>query len=479
MLKKVSQSAGGGFWQEGREQELFVDIEVIETDAHHKTGILKVNSSGFKQDPVDNTNKVLKVFQEIFGGKKEEGKCVCESYKLYFGKKVDCAFRKKVIAISKELWPNNYKEMANGLMAVMHRETRGTLASNQLEGYKSLIEKEKMTKDLFEKINSKGERSSRAVGLIQFTQNSLVQMKEFTNGSGFDKLHELKLSYAKMKEVDQLNKVKKYMQSVKSLPIVPEDIYVAVFPPFYVGDNKDTVMYKKGTNDYYSNSALDKDNNGIQIKELLGEFYKSLKEGKNFTNYECENSEKSVNKEEVMSKIVTFDSDLEEDRKKIVSSKTIKILEKAAIASSNDSVIITSTVRSPRKQAEAMYTNENNGKHIAYAAPGREVIKVYNDGKSANLSKESIILNMTNKINELSREGKKVSRHCVSDEDYAICNTIDVSFSKGLKNPRDFINSLTDDSALSTIIHPLSGVISHPKVKYDNQEQAIHIQITQ
>jgi hypothetical protein len=126
-----------------------------------------------------------------------------------------------------------------------------------------------------------------------------------------------------------------------------------------------------------------------------------------------------------------------------------------------------------------MYTNENNGKHIAYAAPGREVIKVYNDGKSANLSKESIILNMTNKINELSREGKKVSRHCVSDEDYAICNTIDVSFSKGLKNPRDFINSLTDDSALSTIIHPLSGVISHPKVKYDNQEQAIHIQITQ
>jgi hypothetical protein len=24
---------------------------------------------------VDNTNKILKIFQEIFGGKKEEGKC--------------------------------------------------------------------------------------------------------------------------------------------------------------------------------------------------------------------------------------------------------------------------------------------------------------------------------------------------------------------------------------------------------------------
>jgi hypothetical protein len=47
-LKKVSENKGDDTF-EGREQELFVDIEVIETDAHHKTGILKVNSSGLNK----------------------------------------------------------------------------------------------------------------------------------------------------------------------------------------------------------------------------------------------------------------------------------------------------------------------------------------------------------------------------------------------------------------------------------------------
>lgn len=245
----------------------------------------------FLPDPMDFTNSVMMVFVPDGEDKKKKGVCECESYELYYGKKVSCEFRKKVMKISKELWPNNYKEMANGLMAVMHRETNGTLASNQLEGYKSLIAKEEMTKDSFNKKNpTTGKQSSRAIGLIQFTQNSLVQMREFTNGSGFDKLHTVKLNYAKMKEVDQLEKVKKYMKAVKSLPKIPEDIYVAVFAPYYVDDSKDIVMYKKGTNDYVSNSSLDKNDNGIQIKELLGEFKTSLAEGAQYSKYKCKNS---------------------------------------------------------------------------------------------------------------------------------------------------------------------------------------------
>jgi hypothetical protein len=51
MIKKVSQSAGGGFWQEGNEQELFVDIEVIETASHHKTGTIDVDVTAFGTDP--------------------------------------------------------------------------------------------------------------------------------------------------------------------------------------------------------------------------------------------------------------------------------------------------------------------------------------------------------------------------------------------------------------------------------------------
>jgi len=69
-LKKVSKSKGDDML-EGWEQELFVDIEVIETASHHKTATLNVNNSGFGSDPVDDTNKVVKVGEE----KKEKGKC--------------------------------------------------------------------------------------------------------------------------------------------------------------------------------------------------------------------------------------------------------------------------------------------------------------------------------------------------------------------------------------------------------------------
>ncbi len=77
-LKKVSQSAGGGYWQEGNEQELFVDIEVLETASHHKTATLNVNNSGFGSDPVDDSNKVVKVAptnqkKEKFDKVKEKG----------------------------------------------------------------------------------------------------------------------------------------------------------------------------------------------------------------------------------------------------------------------------------------------------------------------------------------------------------------------------------------------------------------------
>lgn len=38
-----------------------------------------------------------------------------------------------------------------------------------------------------------------------------------------------------------------------------------------------------------------------------------------------------------------------------------------------------------------MYSNESNGNHISYAAPGREVIAVFNAGKRKGDNKEKII----------------------------------------------------------------------------------------
>ncbi|WP_315053905.1 hypothetical protein [Chryseobacterium indoltheticum] len=97
-------------------------------------------------------------------------------------------------------------------------------------------------------------------------------------------------------------------------------------------------------------------------------------------------------------------------------------------------LIITSTIRSTRKQAEVMYSNESNGNHIRYAAPGRAVIEVFNTGKSRGDSKEKIS-DMDKKIKELSENGQRVSLHCVSKEAYNKNNIIDISYSRGAKNP--------------------------------------------
>ena len=58
---------------EGSEQELFVDIEVLETHSHTKTATLNVNNSGFGTDPVDDTNKPVKV--DATEKNEKEGKC--------------------------------------------------------------------------------------------------------------------------------------------------------------------------------------------------------------------------------------------------------------------------------------------------------------------------------------------------------------------------------------------------------------------
>ncbi|ELY2018378.1 hypothetical protein SL053_002299, partial [Flavobacterium psychrophilum] len=80
-LKAISVSKGGTFTQEGFYQELFVDVEVLETHKQTKTGTLNVDISAFKPDPADITNKVVKIWESIFGKdekeKKKEKKGVC------------------------------------------------------------------------------------------------------------------------------------------------------------------------------------------------------------------------------------------------------------------------------------------------------------------------------------------------------------------------------------------------------------------
>ncbi|RKR11621.1 hypothetical protein C8C82_3672 [Flavobacterium sp. 81] len=77
---------------------------------------------------------------------------------LTWGSLVNQKFREKVIEICEDLWPENTIEMANGLMAVMYRETNKTFAANQMAGYKSLISRDLMTAKDFENDNKKNWR---------------------------------------------------------------------------------------------------------------------------------------------------------------------------------------------------------------------------------------------------------------------------------------------------------------------------------
>ena len=59
-LDKILRSKGG-ISGEGAEQELFADVEVIQTKEHTKSAVVDVDVKVFKPDPVESTNKVAKV----------------------------------------------------------------------------------------------------------------------------------------------------------------------------------------------------------------------------------------------------------------------------------------------------------------------------------------------------------------------------------------------------------------------------------
>ncbi len=202
--------------------------------------------------------------------------------KLIWGSKVSTEFENKVIQICKELWGDDKKmEMANGLMAVMAVETGRTFKAHRIAG-KPLKDPNSLTKDDF---YTNDKKSSRAVGLIQFTQLALEQLGDFKKGSGFDKLHEVKLMYARMGEIKQLDKVKQYLAPAKNKIKSPEDIYLQVFAPIGVGKSDSFVLYKKGTPEYLQNKSLDDQGNKngvIERKELLSRYYDFYNEGQNY-----------------------------------------------------------------------------------------------------------------------------------------------------------------------------------------------------
>ena len=117
--------------------------------------------------------------------------------------------------------------------------------------------------------------------------------------------------------------------------------------------------------------------------------------------------------------------------KEVVSQKSLDLIKTCLKEAGEKSCKITSTYRSFAEQARVMYNNiVKYGVDVQrgeYATNGNLVIDIYVASSRAGKTASQIITDMTKKIEDLYAEGKIVGGgHCVSEEDYAKANTLDI-----------------------------------------------------
>lgn len=168
---------------------------------------------------------------------------------------------------------------------------------------------------------------------------------------------------------------------------------------------------------------------------------------------------------------IIFSSSVNEYQRSLVSNKTKEVLESLAKLSGKKQLVITSTIRTPRKQAELMYNPT-----ATYGKYGTEIIKIANAGKRQGESKEVTLGKMVQKILEFQKQNIKVSLHCVSEEAYRKLNVIDL----GIKS--NGLSSSITQSEFYKCCNQLVGKGLIKKVLYPGNnkgEQAFHLEINQ
>nr|WP_317200877.1 TIGR02594 family protein [uncultured Psychrobacter sp.] len=178
------------------------------------------------------------------------GACICKAHNLIWGAKVDCDFRKKVIEISQDLWPDDYLAMANNLMAVFAWESGETF-----------------------KTDAPNQGNSGGTGLIQFMPDTYkgltgekAVMETVENYWGKNKNLKRVKQLAKMSEVKQLDLVKKYFEPKRNQKLEFIDFYLQVLFPVSSGKAEHVVFAN-------STSKLDRTNESLKLKELRVKAY--------------------------------------------------------------------------------------------------------------------------------------------------------------------------------------------------------------
>lgn len=171
---------------------------------------------------------------------------------------------------------------------------------------------------------------------------------------------------------------------------------------------------------------------------------------------------------------VLFSGVNEEWRRNIVSEKTKKILTFLAKEAGMNKIYITSTIRTAESQANAMYSQ-----NIRYTAPGEEVKRVRDECKAKNMRKEQTISKMVEKIIELQKQNKKVSKHCVSTEQYNKVNVVDIGLNSNGFGTNSHLNAQGKKFKQACKDAKLNGIISGFISGDEPGEGAMHIEITQ
>ena len=155
---------------------------------------------------------------------------------------------------------------------------------------------------------------------------------------------------------------------------------------------------------------------------------------------------------------------------------TTKVLTEVGEKVGLEEVVVTSTLRTPLVQAEAMLTNIENNRIIRYKWAGEEVNKLARTMRGQKANRNNIIEAMVAKIKELSKSGNRVSKHCVSEEEYDKCNIIDVSYLAMSEDKReDFLKAMIARKEVVKVIQPISRQLQG----YDGGEPAMHFEINQ
>lgn len=206
----------GEYWT-GNHQEIFA--EVIFLGIKSESQRIDID---LKEEPKKEIQHVSPAKVEKTEISKANTSCVCKQYDLIWGEKVSCDFRKKVVEISKDLWPNHWLEMANNLMAVFAWETGETF-----------------------KPDVPNKKKSGATGLIQFMperadeyfgKHTIEIVPNYFNSSNRN-LHYLPRvkEFAQMSAVTQLGYVKKYFKNLKGKKLDFVDFYLQVLFPVSSG----------------------------------------------------------------------------------------------------------------------------------------------------------------------------------------------------------------------------------------------------